>query len=229
MIMIKYLSENYEDMLTLLLQHIQLVVISVAISLLIATALAILVLRSKWASMILLSLFGVLYSIPSLAMFAFLIPVLGLGEKTAVVVLIIYNQYILVRNILIAFQSIDPSIIEAAKGMGLNSRQLFIDIQLPLAAPIIIGGTRIAIVSTIGIATIASVINAGGLGVILFDGLRMNYITKILWGTIMAAGLALIANQILLFVEKIADRISKGECDKKEPLNETVFRGTPGV
>lgn len=224
MILIKYLSENYEDMLQLLLEHVHLVVISVAISLIIAIAFAILVLRSKWASIVLLSLFGVLYSIPSLAMFAFLIPVLGLGEKTAVVVLIIYNQYILVRNILIAFQSIDPSIIEAAKGMGLNSRQLFINIQLPLAAPIIIGGTRIAIVSTIGIATIASVVNAGGLGVILFDGLRMNYIIKILWGTIMAAGLALVANQILLFIEKITDRKAKGEF-RSTPS----FRNTPGV
>lgn len=210
--MIKYLFENYSDMLTLLSQHIYLVAMSVLISLLIAIPIVLIIFRSKILSAIVLALFGVLYSIPSLAMFAFLIPVLGLGEQTAIVVLIIYNQYILVRNILVAFQSIDPSIIEAAKGMGLSWMQLFINIQIPLALPIILGGTRIAMVSTIGVATIAAVINAGGLGVMLFDGLRMNYLTKILWGTIMSAGLSLITNQVLLVLEKIASQKARGEC-----------------
>jgi len=205
-IVIKYLFENYSDMLTLLSQHIYLVLVSIAISLVIAIPIVLIIFRSKILSAIVLSLFGVLYSIPSLAMFAFLIPVLGLGEQTAIVVLIIYNQYILVRNILVAFQSIDPSIIEAARGMGLSPFQLFVSIQMPLALPIILGGTRIAVVSTIGVATIAAVVNAGGLGVMLFDGLRMNYLTKILWGTILSAGLSLITNQILLFLEKIASK-----------------------
>ncbi|WP_026881508.1 ABC transporter permease subunit [Clostridium akagii] len=209
--MIKYLFENYSDMLTLLSQHIYLVAVSIGISLVIAIPIVLIIFRSKILSAIVLALFGVLYSIPSLAMFAFLIPVLGLGEQTAIVVLIIYNQYILVRNILVAFQSIDPSIIEAAKGMGLNPVQLFTNIQIPLALPIILGGTRIAVVSTIGVATIAAVVNAGGLGVMLFDGLRMNYLTKILWGTIMAAGLALITNQVLLLLEKIASKKARGE------------------
>ena len=161
-------------------------------------------------------MFSVIYSIPSLALFALLIPVLGLGEGTAIFVLVIYNQYILVRNILAAFQSIDPSIIEAGKGMGLNSYQLFLKIQMPLALPIILGGIRIAIVTTIGIATIAAVINAGGLGVILFDGLRMNYLPKILWGTIMSAGLALVANQILLYLERLASLKANGKYKVKE-------------
>lgn len=207
----KYLFENYSDMLTLLSQHIYLVAVSIGISLVIAIPIVLIIFRSKILSAIVLALFGVLYSIPSLAMFAFLIPVLGLGEQTAIVVLIIYNQYILVRNILVAFQSIDPSIIEAAKGMGLSPVQLFINIQMPLALPIILGGTRIAVVSTIGVATIAAVVNAGGLGVMLFDGLRMNYLTKILWGTIMAAGLSLITNQVLLLLEKIASKKARGE------------------
>lgn len=210
-ILIKYLFENYSDMLTLLAQHIYLVAVSIGISLVIAIPIVLMIFRSKILSAIVLALFGVLYSIPSLAMFAFLIPVLGLGEQTAIVVLIIYNQYILVRNILVAFQSIDSSIIEAARGMGLSPIQLFINIQIPLALPIILGGTRIAVVSTIGVATIAAVVNAGGLGVMLFDGLRMNYSTKILWGTIMAAGLALITNQILLVLEKIASKKARGE------------------
>ena len=211
--MIEYLYKYHDNMLTLLLQHLQIVSLSIAISLVIAIPLSLLILRSKVLSVVVLSSLGVIYSVPSLALFALLIPVLGLGKGTAIFVLVIYNQYILVRNIFAAFQSIDPSIIEAGKGMGFNSIQLFLKIQMPLALPIILGGIRIATVTTISIATIASVINAGGLGVILFDGLRMNYLPKILWGTIMSAGLAIGANKILLYLEKVASFKASGKCE----------------
>lgn len=202
--MFNYLIKYHDKMLTLLVQHIQIVFITIFISLIIAIPIALLIQRSKVLSTTVLSLFGVIYSIPSLALFALLIPFLGIGKQTAIFVLIIYNQYILVRNILTAFQSVDKSIIEAGRGMGLNSVQLFFKIQLPLALPIILGGIRISTVATIGIATIASLINAGGLGVILFEGLRMNYLPKILWGSIMASALAFLANQSILFIEKRA-------------------------
>jgi len=208
--MIKYLFENYDKMLNLMLQHLEIVSISVSISLVIAIPVSILILRSKVLSVVVISFLGVIYSVPSLAFFALLIPILGLGRGTAIFVLVIYNQYILVRNINAAFESIDPAIIEAGKGMGFNTIQLFLKIQLPLALPIILGGVRIATVTTIGIATIASVINAGGLGVILFDGLRMNYLPKILWGTIMSTSLAMGANQILLCLEKSARFMANG-------------------
>lgn len=209
--MIEYLLNNHDEMLNLMLQHLQIVSLSISISLVIAIPVSLFILRSKLLSMVVLSSLGVIYSVPSLALFALLIPILGLGKGTAIFVLVIYNQYILVRNIFAAFQSIDPSIIEAGRGMGFNSFMLFLKIQLPLALPIILGGVRIATITTIGIATIASVINAGGLGVILFDGLRMDYLPKILWGTIMSAGLALGANQILLYLEKLASFKANGE------------------
>ncbi|MBU3112494.1 ABC transporter permease [Clostridium lacusfryxellense] len=210
--MISYLLKNYDSMLLLMSEHLQIVALSISISLVIAIPVSLLILRSKVLSTIVLSSLGVIYSIPSLALFALLIPILGLGKGTAIFVLVIYNQYILVRNIFAAFQAIDPAIIEAGIGMGFNSIELFLKIQLPLALPIILGGVRIATITTIGIATIASVINAGGLGVILFDGLRMNYLPKILWGTIMSAGLALGANQILLYLEKLAGLKANGKC-----------------
>ncbi len=209
--MIEYLLNNHDEMLNLMLQHLQIVSLSISISLVIAIPVSLFILRSKLLSMVVLSSLGVIYSVPSLALFALLIPILGLGKGTAIFVLVIYNQYILVRNIFAAFQSIDPSIIEAGRGMGFNSFMLFLKIQLPLALPIILGGVRIATITTIGIATIASVINAGGLGVILFDGLRMDYLPKILWGTIMSAGLALGANQILLYLEKLASFKANGK------------------
>lgn len=210
--MISYLFKNYDSMLLLMTEHLQIVALSISISLVIAIPVSLLILKSKVLSTVVLSSLGVIYSIPSLALFALLIPILGLGKGTAIFVLVIYNQYILVRNIFAAFQAIDPAIIEAGIGMGYNSFELFLKIQLPLALPIILGGVRIATITTIGIATIASVINAGGLGVILFDGLRMNYLPKILWGTIMAAGLALSANQILLYLEKLASFKANGKC-----------------
>lgn len=209
--MLKYLFKYYDKMLALLLEHIYIVSLSILISLLIAIPIALFILRSKILSTAVLSLFGVIYSIPSLALFALLIPLLGLGKNTAIIVLVAYNQYILVRNILAGFQSIDSQIIEAGKGMGLGTVQLFLKIQLPLALPIVLGGIRITAVSTIGIATIAAVINAGGLGVILFDGLRMNYLPKILWGTIMASGLAFLVNQSLLTLEKRYSLKARGE------------------
>lgn len=195
----------------LLSEHLYIVSLTLALSLVIAILISILVLRSKILSNLVLAIFGAIYSIPSLALFALLVPLMGLGKKPAIFVLVVYNQYILVRNVLAGFNSIDSSIIEAATGMGFSKFQLFFKIQLPLALPIILGGIRISAVVTIGIGTIAAVINAGGLGVILFDGLRMNYLPKILWGTIMSAALAFIANQIILYFEKKASLKSKGE------------------
>lgn len=208
--MIEYFSKYYDKLFGLLLEHIVLVLTSVSIALLIAVPLSLLVLRSKTLSLILVSLFSVVYSIPSLAMFALLIPVIGIGKKTAIFVLVLYNQYILIRNIIAAFDSIDEGVIEAGSGMGLSSTQLFIKIKLPLALPILLGGLRISLVTTIGIATLASVIGAGGLGVILFDGLRTNNLFKLIWGTIFAGALAFIVNQVVGVLEKKATENAKG-------------------
>jgi osmoprotectant transport system permease protein len=200
----------------LLLEHLYIVFLSMMISLLFAIPVGLLIARSKWLSTVVLSFFGIVYSIPSLALFSFLLPVFGLGKLTAIAVLVIYNQYILVRNTLTGFQSIDASIIEAGYGMGLSARHMFFKIQLPLALPIILGGIRIATVSTIGIATIAAVIHAGGLGILLFDGLRMNYLPKILWGTILSALLAYLANYVLLSYETKAILKARGEYNEDQ-------------
>lgn len=209
--MIEYLFKYYDKMLILLVEHLLLVITSVSIALLIAIPLSLLVLKSRTLSLSTVSVFSVIYSIPSLAMFALLIPVIGIGKKTAIFVLVLYNQYILLRNIIAAFDSIDHGVIEAGSGMGLSYSQLFFKIRLPLAMPIILAGLRISIVNTIGIAILASVISAGGLGVILFDGLRTNNISKILWGTILASLLAYIANQGISLLERKALNKAKGE------------------
>jgi osmoprotectant transport system permease protein len=122
-----------------------------------------------------------------------------------------YSQLILVRNVLAGFQSVDPAVLEAGRGMGLNPFQLFWKIQLPLALPVILGGIRIASISVIGIATVGAWVNAGGLGVILFEGLYQNSIPKIVWGTAFVSGLAIVVNQLLMRLERRSLLKARGE------------------
>ena len=211
--MLDYLWSHYDRIFTLLWQHLILTISTLCIALVISLPIGLLLARYKWVSVPVLSVLGILYSIPSLAMFAFLIPFIGLGAKTAIIALVAYSQLILVRNVMVGFQSIDPAIIEAGRGMGLSAKELFMKIQLPLALPIILGGLRIATVSTIGIATIAAWINAGGLGVILFEGLYQNHTAKMLWGTVVVSLLAIAANQLLMMLEKRMALKAKGELE----------------
>jgi len=213
--MFSYLINYYDRILMLFLQHLLLTVVSLSLALLIALPVGVFLSRFKMISVPVLSILGILYSIPSLAMFAFLIPFVGLGLKPAIIALVAYSQLILVRNVMVGFQSIDPSIIEAGKGMGLGSFRLFWKIEFPLALPVIIGGVRIATISIIGIATIAAWINAGGLGVILFEGLYQNHTPKMIWGTIFVSLLAIVSNQLLLGLEKRSALKVRGELAAK--------------
>lgn len=200
--MIEYLLKYGDKLGTALIEHLVLVSITLIISLLLAAILTLLAMRSNVISKLLVYTFSVVYSVPSLALFAILIPVTGLGKVTAIVVLILYNQYLLLRNFIAGLNEVDASIIESALGMGMTDMQILIKIRMPLSKRAIFTGIRLAIVSTIGIATIAASINAGGLGSILFDGLRTMNVNKIVWGSILAAGLAVSANYLLSKIEK---------------------------
>ncbi len=144
---------------------------------------------------------AVIYSIPSLAMFAMFIPLTGLGNRTAVIVLVIYNQYILLRNTLAGLHGVENTVIDAASGMGMTRMQILWRIRLPLSKKAIFTGIKLAVVSTVGIAAIAASIHAGGLGALLFDGLRTMNIVKILWGSILSAVLAVGVNLLFHLTE----------------------------
>ena len=120
-----------------------------------------------------------------------LIPWTGLGFTTAVIVMVAYNQFMLVRNALEGLRGVDASVLEAARGMGMSETQVLLTVRLPLAMPAVLAGLRLACVSTVGIATVAAAINAGGVGAVLFSGLRTMNIDKVLGGTICCAALAL--------------------------------------
>ncbi|WP_035051150.1 ABC transporter permease [Carnobacterium pleistocenium] len=204
--MIDYWINYHTRLIEALLIHVQLVTVSLMAALLIAMVVIFTCLnKGKWLSG-LIYFFSALYSIPSYAFFALLIPLSGLGRNTAIIVLILYSEYILLRTFSTGIKQIDPLIIESAKGMGMTDRQVFFRIQLPLASKSIFSGIRLALTSIIGIATIAATINAGGLGTVLFDGLRTQSIVKIVWGSLLTIFLCVCSNGVLRLIEKFTLR-----------------------
>jgi osmoprotectant transport system permease protein len=165
----------------------------------------------RWLRNPVLAVLGVIYTIPSLSLFVLLIPLFGLGVTPAVIALVAYAQLMLVRNWVIGLTNIDPSIIEAAKGVGMNGWQRFWQVEFPLALPLLLAGIRLATLSTIGIATIAAYINAGGLGELLFIGVTTANYQKILAGSIAVSLLAITANYLLRFLERRAEIAIRGE------------------
>lgn len=202
----EYFAQHAELLLSAFWEHLGIVFSTLLISVALASVLCWFLLKSERATNIVVNLFSEIYSIPSLALFALLIPLLGLGNKTAIPVLVLYNQYLLIRSFMTGLQNVDKSILEAGTGMGMSKWQLVTRVQAPLAMPSIIAGIRLAIISTTGIATIAATINAGGLGKILLSGLRTMNTYKILWGTILCVLIALAADALLRLLEK---RMSK--------------------
>lgn len=199
--MIEYFAKYHDKLLAALMEHLEIVFVSIMFSLLLAALLTVLCMYSEGLAKLLINLFSMIYSIPSLAMFAMLIPLTGLGKTTAILVLTVYNQYLLLRNFVAGLNEVDRAVVDAATGMGMTQFQVLIKIRLPLSKKPLFAGIRLAVVSTIGIATIAASINAGGLGTILFDGLRTMNVNKILWGSLLAAGLAILANALLSLAE----------------------------
>jgi len=186
----------------LLGQHIGLVAISTAIAALIGLPLGVLVARhAAWRRPV-LGLANVFQTIPSLALFGLLIPVFGIGAWTAITALVVYALLPIVRNTYVGITGVDPAVREAGRGMGMTDGELLRLVELPLAAGVILAGVRIATVVSVGIATIAAAIGAGGLGVYIFRGVATVDDTLILAGAIPAALLALLADALLGLVER---------------------------
>jgi osmoprotectant transport system permease protein len=187
----------------LLAQHLAIVGTALLAALVVALPLGYMAARRPAAAGPIFGVFGVIYTIPSLALLALLVPVLGLGFWTAVVALAAYAQMILVRNTVEGFRGVAPAQLEAAAGLGMTYGQQFWRVELPLALPVIVGGVRIATVALIAIASIAAWINAGGLGVLFFDGIHTNDVQKIVAGSIASAALAVVADVLLRGIERV--------------------------
>jgi osmoprotectant transport system permease protein len=198
-----YLIDNWREVLDLTWDHIQLSGTALMLALYVAVPLGVIVAtRSEWRLPVLVVL-GAIYTIPSLAFLAFLIPSLGLGRRPALVVLAAYAQLALVRNISAGLTGVDPATLEAASGVGMTRLQAFLKIRLPLAMPVLIAGLRIAAVTTISLATITAWINAGGLGTLLFEGITFDNPSMILAGTVAIAILALSVDLFFRLLEQM--------------------------
>ncbi|MBV8601735.1 MAG: ABC transporter permease [Candidatus Eremiobacteraeota bacterium] len=198
-----WLAGHPGELLALLGQHLALVGAALAAALALALPLGYWAAHRPALIQPIYGLFGAIYTIPSLALLALLVPVLGLGFWTAVVALAAYAQMILIRNTVEGFRGIAPAQIDAAAGLGMTRAQQLWRVELPLALPVLVGGVRIATVSLIAIASVAAWINAGGLGVLFFDGIHRNDVQKIVAGSVASAALAAIADTLLRGLERV--------------------------
>jgi osmoprotectant transport system permease protein len=197
-----YLINNAGRVSELFGQHFYLTVVSLGFAMLIGLPLGVLIHRVHWLRSPVLAVFSVLYTVPSLSLLVLLIPFTGLSANTAIIALVIYAQLVLVRNTLAGLEGVDARTVEAATGMGMSGWQRLWKVKLPLASPVILAGIRIATVATIGIGTIAAFINAGGLGVLLFEGVRTSNYDKIVAGALAVSLLAIVINWALRAVER---------------------------
>jgi osmoprotectant transport system permease protein len=198
------LSHHYE-LLRLTVEHVVLVGVSTLIAVMVGVPLGVWITRRPLLRKAILGLANILQTIPSLALFGFLIPLPflgGIGARTAIVALVVYALLPIIRNTYTGITSLPPAVIEAGRGMGMTNLQLLFIVEMPLATNVILAGIRTATVVSVGIATIAAVIGAGGLGVYIFRGLSMVNNQMILAGAIPAALLALTADLLLGMLEK---------------------------
>ena len=185
--------------------HLTLVAISMAIAVAIALPLGMLIVHRPTLRTIALGVASVFQTIPSLALFGFLIPIPfigGIGRRTAIVALVLYALLPILRNTYVGLTGIDPAVLQAAEAMGMTDRQILWRVRLPLALPVILAGIRTATVITIGVATIAAAIGAGGLGTFIFRGVAMVNDAVILAGAIPAALLAIAADVLIAALER---------------------------
>lgn len=194
--------ENIDRFGTPTVQHLEMVVLAVLLGFVVAFALALLAHRARWLQPPLLAATGVLYTVPSIAFFFLLLPVTGFGKDTAIVVLAAYTLQIIYRNTMLGLANVPASVKDAARGMGFTKRQILWRVELPLAIPEIIGGLRIASVSTIAIATLAVLISAGGLGTQMY-GANLTFPTSIIIAAAIVVLMALLIDAILLLAQRL--------------------------
>lgn len=183
-------------------EHLLLVGVAIAIAIGVSLPLGVLITRQKSLRQPILALANILQTVPSLAMFGLLIPIVGIGAVPAIMALTLYSFLPIIRNTYTGIMSIDPAVREVGQGMGMTDWQLLSRVELPLAAGVILAGVRVATVIAVGIATIAAAIGAGGLGVFIFRGIAVVNNDLILAGAVPAAAIALLADYSIGWLEK---------------------------
>ena len=203
---LKLLNDRKEFFLNLLLEHLEISIISILIAIVLGLAVGILISEYRKTSKLALGIINFIYTIPSISLLGFLIPFSGIGNTTAVIALTVYALLPMVRNTHTGMINIDKSILEAAKGMGSTRRQILFKIKLPLAMPVIMSGIRSMTTMTIALAGIASFIGAGGLGVAIYRGITTNNSAMTMAGSLLIALLAIVIDFLLGFAEKLVNK-----------------------
>jgi osmoprotectant transport system permease protein len=206
-----WIVDNVDEIWAATLEHLAHTVVAVTCGLMLSAGLAMIALRWRRTYAPITWFAGVLYTIPSIALFTFLVPIFGLTSiLTAQVALVSYTLLILIRNIVAGIRGVPDHVIEASRGMGMTGRRVFVGVKIPLAMPVIMAGVRVAAVTTIGLVTLTVLVGQGGYGVFILRGISRQFLTEALVGTVLSVLLAIAVDAVLVWVERIATPWSPG-------------------
>ena len=193
---------NWDQVAVALGQHVTIVLTALVIAFAIALPVGIVAARNARVYAIAITIAGFLYTIPTLAFLALLIPLVGLGRTNAIIAMVAFSLVVLIRNVATGIRGVAPDVIDAARGMGMSARQVLLRVELPLASPVIVAGLRVAAVTVISVTVVAAYVNAGGLGTLIFNGIAGDHAPKIWSGALTACALAVAVDGLLALAER---------------------------
>jgi osmoprotectant transport system permease protein len=199
---VSWLVRNWPQVAVALYEHVVIALTALAIAAAISLALGIWAARRPRVFAATLALTGALYTVPTLAFLALLIPLVGLGKTNVVIAMVAFSLVIMTRNVATGIRDVPADVVEAARGMGMSARQILARIELPLALPVIVAGLRVATVTVISVTTVGAYVNAGGLGTLIFNGIATDHAPKIWTGALAACALAVAADVALAGLER---------------------------
>ena len=207
----EYVRTRADELTAATMEHLRITIISVVVGAVIALPLALLARRIRRLRPTILGLATAIYTIPSLALFSLLLPFTGLSERTVIVGLVLYTLTILVRAVLSGLDGVPEEVRDAGRGMGYSPRGLLWRVELPLALPVLIGGLRIATVSTVALTTIGTIVGSGGLGDLIATGLQSNFKAQVLTASVLCVVIALVLDAVLLGAQRVLMPWRRGE------------------
>jgi osmoprotectant transport system permease protein len=193
---------NWDQVAIALGQHVTIVLTALVIAFAIALPVGIVAARNARVFAVAITVTGFLYTIPTLAFLALLIPLVGLGRTNAIIAMVAFSLVVLIRNVATGIRGVAPDVIDAARGMGMSARQVLLRVELPLASPVIVAGLRVAAVTVISVTVVAAYVNAGGLGTLIFNGIAGDHAPKIWSGALTACALAIAVDGLLALTER---------------------------
>ena len=206
---IDFIIRQQDLILSRLAEHSSIVLTALSISIVVGVAIGYLITYNKHVAKAVIYICGMIMTIPSLALFVFFIPILGLGPRPAIAGLVLYTLLPIVRNVYVGITNIDPAIIMAARGMGMTETAITLKIKIPLALPVAFAGIRTAVVMGIGLGAIAAFVAAGGLGVFIFQGINRGNTNMILVGALFTTFLAVAADRVMQIIQRQTEKMVK--------------------